>query len=70
LTVDITGRPDASIEDGIAWIDETVAPLRIPGLRREQADEVVAKAVVSSSMQGNAVPLAEADLHAVRAAAM
>jgi alcohol dehydrogenase class IV len=71
----LTGHPDASIEDGIAWIDETVTLLGISGLgcfglRPEHADQVVAKAAVSSSMQGNPVPLAEADLHAILAAAM
>jgi hypothetical protein len=39
------------------------------GIRPEHADQVVAKAAVSSSMQGNAAPLAEADLHAFLAAA-
>ncbi len=70
----LTGRADASIEDGIAWIRETVSLLAIPrlrafGLRPEHADEVVAKAAKASSMQGNPVALSESDLHAILAAA-
>jgi alcohol dehydrogenase class IV len=71
----LTGRPDASIEDGVMWMRETVELLGISGLggsglRADRAGEVVAKAAVSSSMQGNPVPLPEADLHAILAAAM
>jgi alcohol dehydrogenase class IV len=70
----LTGRAEASIEDGIAWIRETVSLLGVPrlrsyGLRPEHADEVVAKAAKASSMQGNPVTLSEADLHAILAAA-
>jgi alcohol dehydrogenase class IV len=58
----LTGDRAAGIEDGIAWLRETVALLAVPrlatfGLRPEQAAEVAAKAAVSSSMQGNPVPL-------------
>jgi len=71
----LTGRPDARIEDGVEWIRETVALLRISGLRGfglrpEQADQVVAKAAASNSMQGNPVTLSDAELHAVFAAAI
>jgi alcohol dehydrogenase class IV len=71
----LTGRPDASIEDGVRWMRETVGLLRISGLggcglRADRAAEVVAKAAVSSSMQGNPVRLPEADLHSILAAAM
>lgn len=71
----LTGRPDASIEDGVRWMRETVGLLGISGLggsglRADRAGEVVAKAAVSSSMQGNPVRLPEADLHSILAAAM
>jgi alcohol dehydrogenase class IV len=66
----LTGRTSASIEDGVAWIRETLALLEIPGLAAfgitpEHAAEVAAKAVTSSSMQGNPVALSASDLQAV-----
>jgi alcohol dehydrogenase class IV len=66
----LTGRTSASIEDGIAWIRETLALLRIPGLGEfgigpQHADDVAVKALRSSSMQGNPVALSTGDLRAV-----
>jgi alcohol dehydrogenase class IV len=66
----LTGDPAAAVEDGIGWIRETVALLGVPGLgsfglRPEAAGDVAAKAARSSSMQGNPVPLSEADLREV-----
>jgi alcohol dehydrogenase class IV len=66
----LTRQPDASIQDGLAWIRETLTLLRVPGLATfglgpQQADDIAAKAVVSSSMKGNPVPLTHADLEAV-----
>jgi alcohol dehydrogenase class IV len=66
----LTGTPTASIEDGLAWIRETVALLAVPGLasfgiRPQDAGEVAAKAAASSSMQGNPVPLAPGELRAI-----
>jgi alcohol dehydrogenase class IV len=70
----LTGDPGASIAAGIDWMRETVALLGIPGLRElgvrpDQADDVVAKAAASSSMQGNPVPLSDTQLRAVLVAA-
>jgi alcohol dehydrogenase class IV len=70
----LTGRPDSTVEEGIAWLRETVAQLGVPGLDAyglpaQRADEIVAKAAASSSMRGNPVPLSPAELHAVLAAA-
>jgi alcohol dehydrogenase class IV len=90
----MTGDPAASIEDGLAWIRETVASLQIPGLAafglrpaaaRERASgssasgsgdigggdigEITAKAMRSSSMQGNPVALSTGDLRAILARA-
>jgi alcohol dehydrogenase class IV len=70
----LTGRADASIEDGIAWIRETVSLLDVPrlrafGLRPEHADEVVAKAAKASSMRGNPVALSEEELYTILAEA-
>jgi alcohol dehydrogenase class IV len=71
----LTGRPNASIDDGLAWIRETVELLKVPGLRAvglrpEQADEVVAKAKTASSMQGNPLLLTDGELHAILTASL
>ena len=70
----LTGDNGAAIEDGIAWIRETVALLRVPGLREfglrpEDFGPVAAKAVGASSTQGNPVVLFEAQLRAILAEA-
>jgi alcohol dehydrogenase class IV len=66
----LTGQPAAAIEDGLAWIRETVTLLAVPGLATfgvgpEDAGDVAAKAARSSSMQGNPVALSDRDLRAV-----
>ena len=66
----LTGRPTASIEYGVAWIRETIALLAIPslatfGIGPEQADDIAAKAAVSSSMQGNPIALSRSELKAI-----
>jgi alcohol dehydrogenase class IV len=70
----LTGEPVAAIEDGVAWVRETLALLDIPGLGTfglvpEQADGITAQALRSSSMQGNPVALTEGDLRAILARA-
>ncbi len=71
----LTGDPGAAIEDGVAWIRETVSKLRIPGLREfglrpQEFGDVAAKAMKASSTQGNPVALTEDDLGAILAAAL
>jgi alcohol dehydrogenase class IV len=66
----LTGKPGASVADGLAWIRETLSALAVPGLAAfgfgaGQIDDVAAKALTSSSMQGNPVPLTRDDLKAV-----
>ena len=66
----LTSEPAASIEDGLAWIRETLALLGVPGLAAfglgpQQADDIAAKALTSSSMQGNPVTLTHGDLKAI-----
>jgi alcohol dehydrogenase class IV len=66
----LTGKPSATIEDGLAWIRETVTLLAVPrlatfGIRPEQAGDIAAKAARSSSMQGNPVSLSHDDLRAI-----
>ena len=66
----LTGRPTASIEFGVAWIRETIALFGMPGLAAfgigpQDADDIAAKAAVSSSMQGNPIALSHGELHAI-----
>jgi alcohol dehydrogenase class IV len=66
----LTGKPGASIQDGLAWIRETLTLLGVPGLAAfglgpGDADDIAAKAMTSSSMQGNPVALSQGDLKAV-----
>ena len=66
----LTGDAGASIQDGLAWIRETLTLLGVPGLAgfglgREDADDIAAKALTSSSMQGNPVALSQGQLKAV-----
>ena len=70
----LTGRADATIEQGSAWIGETVRLLGIPKLARyglgpDQADEIVERALKASSTKGNPIELHADELHAVLAAA-
>ena len=66
----VTGKPAASIEDGLAWIRETITLLAIPalaafGIGPQHADDIAAKAARSSSMQGNPVALSHSDLRTI-----
>ena len=66
----LTGNPAAAVEDGFAWIRDTVAFLEIPrlaafGLSLQDVDDVAAKAAASSSMQGNPVVLSHDDLRTI-----
>jgi alcohol dehydrogenase class IV len=66
----LTGNPAASVEDGLAWLRQTVTMLGIPrlgmfGISPDDADDVAAKAARSSSMQGNPVVLSHDDLRAI-----
>jgi len=66
----LTGKPGASVEDGLTWIGETLTLLGVPGLAAfglgpGQAADIAAAAMTSSSMQGNPVPLSQDELTAV-----
>jgi alcohol dehydrogenase class IV len=63
------------VEDGVAWVRELCADLRIPALRRwgitrKELPEVVEKAAKASSMQANPLPLTKEELLAVVEAAL
>jgi alcohol dehydrogenase class IV len=71
----LTGDPAATVQDGLAWIAETVRLLAVPGLaafglRPDQAGEVATKAARSSSMRGNPIPLPASELRAIVVAAL
>lgn len=58
----LTGRYDASAHDGIAWIEQTVSLLGVPGLASlglsaSDLPEAVEKSARASSMAGNPVTL-------------
>ncbi len=63
----LTGRREATIEDGVDWLRETVRSLGIPGLatlgvRRADLDEIVANTLTASSTRGNPITLTDAEL--------
>jgi alcohol dehydrogenase class IV len=66
----LTGQSGASVEDGVAWIRQTLDLLAVPGLAAfgltaGQAGDIAAQALTSSSMQGNPVPLSQDELEAI-----
>jgi alcohol dehydrogenase class IV len=70
----LTGDPGAAIEDGTAWVRQTVALVGIPGLGAfglvpGQFGTVAGQALRSSSMQGNPVTLTAGDLAQILARA-
>ena len=70
----LTGDPGAAIEDGVAWVRQTLAALAIPGLTAfglapEKAGDIAAQALQSSSMRGNPVALSQDDLRTILARA-
>lgn len=71
----LTGNPDATVEDGVAWIRETTELLAVPslgalGFAQRHADEVVRKVARASSTQGNPVVLSDGELCGIFAAAL
>jgi alcohol dehydrogenase class IV len=66
----LTGAPGSAVEDGLAWIRDTLTLLAVPrlgryGIQPQQADDIAARAAGSSSMQGNPVALSHGDLRAI-----
>ena len=67
--------PGATVDEGLAWIRDTITLLAIPGLasfgvRAQDADAMAAQAARSSSMQGNPVVLSHDDLRAILLSAL
>lgn len=66
----LTGRADATVEDALGWLRDTIAELAVPGLAsfglgEGQATEVVAKTATASSTAGNPVVLTDDELYEV-----
>jgi alcohol dehydrogenase class IV len=66
----LTGRSEAEIEDGLAWLDALVKELNIRalstyGLKSANFPEVIAKSARASSMQGNPIPLTEDEMRSI-----
>ncbi len=63
----LNGNTDAKAEDGVAWIQELVSDLKIPGLgiygiTESDIPVLVEKSQAASSMKGNPVHLSEEEL--------
>jgi len=70
----LTGRPQATADDGVAWTAELcralhIAPLRTWGLTAADVPAVVSKAMQASSMKANPVALTAEELSGVLAEA-
>lgn len=71
----LTGRAEATVEDGVAWIAQTVRQLGITGLATggldpALVDEVVDKTGSASSTKGNPIELTPAELRQALVAAL
>ncbi len=71
----LTGRPQATAEEGIAWVRELgrdlgIRPLRTYGLGAADIPVVVEKAALASSMKANPIALTREELAAALAAAL
>lgn len=66
----LTGDPDATAEEGIAWVerlcsDLKIAPLSTYGLSPVDFPEMVEKASQASSMKGNPIPLTQEEMYQI-----
>ena len=63
----LTDAPDATAEDGVDWIRQLGADLKIPplrsyGIKESDLPELIAKAAAASSMKANPLPLTDTEL--------
>ena len=66
----LTGRPEASAEDGIAWVREICQELEIPplkayGIGKQDVPILIAEAAKASSMKANPLVLTPEELEEV-----
>jgi len=71
----LTGRDDASAEDGIVWTRQickelAIAPLKAYGMGQEDIPQLTLDAARASSMKGNPLVLTAEELHVVLTQAM
>lgn len=71
----LTGQPDATAEEGVAWVEKLTRRLGIPplsayGVRSSDFPELVQKAARASSMKANPVVLTDEELTAALEAAV
>jgi alcohol dehydrogenase class IV len=71
----LTGEPDATADDGAAWLRALRDDLRIPalsayGITAADVPDVVEKAAVASSMKGNIISLTTDELGAILTASL
>jgi alcohol dehydrogenase class IV len=71
----LTGRPDATADDGVAWLRALVDDLRIPplrtyGLGESDVDALVEQASRASSMKANPIVLTDEELRDVMVAVL
>ncbi len=70
----VTGKAQARAPDGLAWVQDLCAALKVPalaefGLEQQRYTEAVQKAQKSSSMKGNPIPLTDDELAEILAKA-
>jgi alcohol dehydrogenase class IV len=66
----LTGDPDARAEDGIRWLHELCAALKVPplatyGITAGDLPEIIAQAKKASSMKGNPIELTDGELNRI-----
>jgi alcohol dehydrogenase class IV len=66
----LTGRPQATADDGVQWISETcrrleIPPLRTYGVSTADIPELAAKAAKANSMKGNPLALTDLELREI-----
>ncbi len=71
----VTGRPGASAEDGVTWVEALVRALAVPGLGRWGATpldvpRLVERAARASSMKGNPIVLTGAELEEIASSSL
>jgi alcohol dehydrogenase class IV len=75
IAANLTGRPEASAEDGVDWARSLserlgVRPLRDYGMQEGDAAEVVARTLQASSTRGNPIVMSEGELTALYSSAL
>jgi alcohol dehydrogenase class IV len=75
IAVWLTGKDDATVNEGAAWLADLCEELKVPplgelGLTEDMIPDAVEKSTKSSSMRKNAIPLTEEELTGILEAAL